>query len=239
MPTLPAVVEVDRAGDIDVVEVIGIQGPPGPQGPTGPPGPTGAASTVPGPAGPPGPQGETGPVGPQGPAGADGAVTDPELLAIAGLTSAADRMPYFTGSGTAALATLTAFARTMLTGSSAASWQAGLSLTPGTDIASVRRGIVVDSATTFAPLTSHENKMVTLSNAAAITVTLPSNATIGFPIGAEVDFLWLGVGQPTFVAGSGATVNGTPGLKLRARYSAATAKKVNTNDWVVIGDLSA
>ena len=81
--------------------------------------------------------------------------------------------------------------------------------------------------------------MVTLSNAAAITVTLPQNSAAAFPVGAEVDFLWFGVGQPTFAAGTGATVNGTPGLKLRARYSAATAKKVATNDWVIIGDLSA
>jgi hypothetical protein len=103
----------------------------------------------------------------------------------------------------------------------------------------IRRTVNAQTGTTYAPVVADENTMVTLSNAAAITVTLPSNATAAFPVGAEVDFLWYGVGQPTFAAGSGATVNATPGLKLRARYSAATAKVIAASTWIVIGDVSA
>jgi hypothetical protein len=103
----------------------------------------------------------------------------------------------------------------------------------------VRRALNPQTGTTYGPTSADENKMVTLSNAAAITVTLPSEATTPVPIGAEIDFAQIGAGQVTFVAGSGATGNGTPGLKLRAQWSAATAKKISTNGWLVMGDLSA
>jgi hypothetical protein len=59
------------------------------------------------------------------------------------------------------------------------------------------------------------------------------------PIGAQVTVTQLGTGQVTFFGAGGAIVYGTPGLKLRAQYSSATAMKVAVNTWVVSGDLVA
>jgi hypothetical protein len=95
------------------------------------------------------------------------------------------------------------------------------------------------SGTTYTLALADVNKLVELSNASAITLTVPTNATLaGFNVGDQINLLQTGAGQVT-VGGAGVTINGTPGLKLRAQWSSATLIKRATDTWVLVGDLSA
>lgn len=99
--------------------------------------------------------------------------------------------------------------------------------------------INAQTGTTYTLVLADAAKMVTLSNAAAITTTVPPNSSVAFPVGTSIDLAQIGAGQVTVAQGSGVTVNATPGLKFRAQYAGATIVKTGTDAWLLFGDLAA
>jgi hypothetical protein len=93
------------------------------------------------------------------------------------------------------------------------------------------------AGTTYTLVLADRGKLILCSNAAAQTVTVPTNATAAFVIGTQIDLVQMGAGSLTLAAAGGVTVNATPSLDFRAQYSAASLIKTATNSWILIGDL--
>jgi hypothetical protein len=83
------------------------------------------------------------------------------------------------------------------------------------------------------------NKLVTTSNASAVTVTVPPSV---FVAGNTINLQSIGVGLTSFVAGAGVTITSTGASAaapiLRARYSACTIICTASNTFTILGDLS-
>ena len=95
------------------------------------------------------------------------------------------------------------------------------------------------SGATYTLTLADVGALLELNHTSAITATVPTDATLFFPIGTQIDVLQTGAGQVTFAPASGVTVNTAIGLKLRTQWSSATLIKRAANTWVLVGDLSA
>lgn len=99
--------------------------------------------------------------------------------------------------------------------------------------------INAQTGTTYTLVIGDSAKLVSLSNASAISLSIPTNATVAFPIGTQVILYQAGAGQVT-IGGAGVTIrsNGSK-LKIAGQYAVATIIKIGTDEWVAAGNLSA
>lgn len=109
-------------------------------------------------------------------------------------------------------------------------------MTRSRDIANISVLILNAQAGSYTLVLADAIKMIEMSGGG--TLTVPTNASVAYPVGTQINILQTGASQVT-VGGAGVTINATPGLKLRAQWSAATLIKRATDTWALIGDLSA
>lgn len=90
---------------------------------------------------------------------------------------------------------------------------------------------------TLAP--SDAGKAVSIESAEAKTLTIPTNASVAFPVGTVIEVVRLGAGTLTVAGAEGVTLN-SPGSKvtLASRYSTGVLRKTATNTWILSGDLA-
>jgi hypothetical protein len=96
------------------------------------------------------------------------------------------------------------------------------------------------TGTTYTLVLADAHKVVTLSNASSITLTVPPESSVAFQVGDQVNLLQLGAGQVTVAAGSGVTLRSEGSkLKLTGQYALATLVKIATDEWVLVGNLTS
>jgi hypothetical protein len=95
------------------------------------------------------------------------------------------------------------------------------------------------TGTTYTLVAADLGKLVTTSNASAVTVTVPPSV---FAAGNIINLQSIGVGLTSLAQGAGVTITSTGATAsaptLRARYSACTIICTASNTFTVVGDVS-
>jgi hypothetical protein len=104
----------------------------------------------------------------------------------------------------------------------------------------MRLSVNAQTGTTYTLVAADASyKLVTASNAAAITVTVPSSV---FSAGDVINLQQIGAGQVTFAQGAGVTITSTGATstapKLRAQYSACSVICTASNTFTIVGDIA-
>lgn len=99
----------------------------------------------------------------------------------------------------------------------------------------VIQSINPQTGTTYTFVSTDKNKLVTFGNASPIVVTVPTNASVPFPIGTRIDCAQVLVGSVTF---SGVTINSKMGNKtINGQWVVVSLFKTGTDVWLLVGDL--
>jgi hypothetical protein len=106
----------------------------------------------------------------------------------------------------------------------------------------VNLGIEAQTGTTYTTVLDDNGKLITLTNAASIAVTIPLNSSVAYPVGAQLNMAQMGAGQVTVSGAGGITIVSKSATdsapNARAQYSTLTAVQTSTDNWLVMGDIS-
>lgn len=96
------------------------------------------------------------------------------------------------------------------------------------------QGINDQTGTSYTLVLTDQSKDVRCTNASAITLTVPPNSSVAFPIGAVLLFSQGGAGAVAATAGAGVTLHAANGSATTALYDIRGLEKIDTNTWRVV-----
>jgi hypothetical protein len=106
----------------------------------------------------------------------------------------------------------------------------------GINIANVQNEAAAARTLGLADINAH----LVFSSASAVTVTVPLNASVAFPIGSTIDLEQTGSGVVSVASEAGVTVNKPAGRTAATpgQYAVVRLRKVELNTWTLYGELS-
>jgi sporulation protein YlmC with PRC-barrel domain len=118
---------------------------------------------------------------------------------------------------------------------------ADINASAGIDLGKLADATIDEKNASYTLALTDKNKFIKMSvTSTANTVTVPTNASVAFPVGSQIHIIQYGSGKTQVIPVSGTVIlYATPGTYLRAQYSSATLLKCDTNIWMLMGDLSA
>jgi hypothetical protein len=85
---------------------------------------------------------------------------------------------------------------------------------------------------------NNKNRILKVNSSSAITLTIPSNASVPFPINTEVAIIREGSGTVSIAPESGVTLLSTDSKrKIKGQYSSAALLKTASDTWLLIGSI--
>jgi hypothetical protein len=173
--------------------------------------------------------GVVGPTGPTGTAGTNGTNGAAATVAVGTTTATGPTgTPSVVNGGTTSAAVLNFTLQQGITGPTGPNGDPTLT-------------VQADKTAAYTIALTDASQLIPVNSASALIVSIPTDASVAFPVGTQINILRKGAGLVTIAAVTPGTttVSATPGLKLRAQWSTATLIKHAANAWVVVGDLLA
>jgi hypothetical protein len=98
------------------------------------------------------------------------------------------------------------------------------------------------TGTTYTPVLDDQYQvLVTRSNAAASTMTIPTNASVAFPVGTVITVLNKGVGLVSISGAVGVTIlsaGAVAAIPTLAQYKSCAIMQTSANNWYVVGAIA-
>jgi hypothetical protein len=80
-----------------------------------------------------------------------------------------------------------------------------------------------------------KNSFIKMNSTTAVTVTIPTNASVAFPVGTKIAIMKYGTGDVTIVGATGVTLRDPNNqATITTQYDVRVIVKIGTNEWVVV-----